>query len=185
MRKVKCIVVLALSATLFLAGCKTNDVKTEAMLGTAKETKESEETKVPVEEYEEVAAVETLDTKGYALAWEKDFIDFYEKGFKVSIYINAEKDVNGLLAFDDGQNWMACTEIGDENYYIFPDEFIQLGYLECSVYLDEESNPYMLLTSSRTASYSVTEFKYMEGKLFKKVILEKSNLNYIGNSDIR
>ncbi len=135
--------------------------------------------------YEEVIPVDQLDTKNYNLAWENDYSDFYETGFKLSIYINAEKNEDGSFIMDDGQNWLACAEIDGKNYYIFPDEFVQIGSIECNVYMDDQDNPYILLSSPRTASYSLTEFIYTEGRLMKKTILERGNYNYLGKSYIK
>lgn len=203
MRKSKCITVLILS-TAILTACtpkeklaesgpeftqaaetEENTSTTETLEEIMENFTEQVETDHSMNEYEEVIAVDRLDTKNYTLAWENDYSDFYQDGFKISIYINAEKDEQGSFLMDDGQNWLACAEIDGKNYYIFPDEYIQLGSIECNVYMDDLDNPYILLSSSGTASYSLTEFIYTEGRLMKKTILEKGNYNYLGKSYIK
>lgn len=182
MKNIRYMIVIALSAVMVFAGCNRSGIKTDTTPGKTDGTPESQDLSSS-KGYEEIGS-EAFDTKGYALSWEKDFTDYYKDGLRVSIYVDADRDESGSLVLDDGQSWIVCAEIKGKNYNLFPDEFVQLGSLDVNVYLDEEQSPYILLAFSGTASFDLTEFKYSDGKLLKRVVLEDSNLNYIGGSKI-
>ncbi len=112
-------------------------------------------------------------------------IDIYgdEKEETISMYTDAEKDPEGNIMWDDGQNWTIIVDGNDEAFVLF-DDYLQLASLEFFVYtIDDEF--YVSTVNSGTANLTMTEYKYnAEDNTFEKTIKSDTdgNVNIIHKS---
>lgn len=88
------------------------------------------------------------------------FIDIDGDGIdeKISMYTAAEKDSNGEIMWDDGQDWLLSIEGEDYDYVLFND-YIQIGSMQYFVYVIED-NVYISTISSSTANLEMIEYKF-------------------------
>ena len=87
-------------------------------------------------------------------------IDFDNDGIeeKIGMYTSAQKDSNGEVMWDDGQNWLFIVQDTD-NDYVLVDEYVQLGSIDFNIYTIEDDF-YIATYSSRTASLTLNLYHY-------------------------
>lgn len=127
---------------------------------------------------------EDLDTNNLTLL-DSYSIDIYgdEEDEKISMYTTAEKDPEGNIMWDDGQNWTIAIE-GKERDFIIFDDYLQLASLEFFVYTIDEDF-YISTVNSGTANLTLTDYKYdKENNTFEKKIKSNTsgNVNMIYKS---
>lgn len=87
-------------------------------------------------------------------------IDFDNDGIeeKIGMYTSAQKDSNGEVMWDDGQNWLFIVQDTDKDY-VLVDEYVQLGSIDFNIYTIEDDF-YISTYSSRTASLTLNLYHY-------------------------
>jgi hypothetical protein len=97
------------------------------------------------------------------------------------MYVNAEKDNDGVLIFDDGQYWLLLMETSSGKYPLFPRQYIPLGEVSCSVFNDAENNFHAIVTAQQTAGYRIYDCVFdKDKKAFKRSTLyDAENINFI------
>lgn len=133
---------------------------------------------------EEIQASSSLDTSGFTLL-DSYSIDIYgdEEDEKISMYTDAEKDPEGNIMWDDGQNWTIVVQ-GKEGSFVLFDDYLQLASLEYFVYTVEDDF-YIATVNSGTANLTMTEYLYIEeSDIFEKTIKSDTsgNVNMIYKS---
>ncbi len=110
---------------------------------------------------EEIKSTDTVSLDELTLL-DEYIIDFNNDGYeeRVAMYTAAGRDSNGEIMWDDGQRWVFVIH-GDNKDYILYDDYVQLGSIEFSVFT-EDDDFYISTTSRRTASFTVTQYKYNE-----------------------
>jgi hypothetical protein len=102
----------------------------------------------------------------------------------ISLYTAAEKDTNGEIMWDDGQNWNLLVEDTDQDFVLFND-YVQLGTIKFYVYTSDD-NFYITTVQTGTASLKFTEYSFdKESKNFiSNVRFETTgNVNMLHNSN--
>lgn len=122
----------------------------------------------PVEE-PEVTIIEATDKVDVAdlTLLDSYIMDFNEDGTDetISLYTAAERDPNGEIAWDDGQNWTLVVEDTDHDYVLFND-YVQLGTIKFYVYTSDDDF-YITTIQTGTASLKFTEYRFdKESKSF-------------------
>lgn len=166
MKKIKTVCILSICIILVaLSACQSN---------------------TPTEEWIKTAS--DLDMNGMNLYWQRDNIQFIgDDNAKLSIYVNAEKNENGELIFDDGQDYMLLMETSLGVYPLFPRQYVQLGGVSCIVYndyVDNDTVSHVLVTVEQTAGYQLYDCVFDSKKeAFKKIpVYEAKGINFITNS---
>lgn len=77
---------------------------------------------------------------------------------KIGMYTAAEKDTNGEIAWDDGQNWLFIVQDTDKDY-VLVDEYVQIGSIDFNIYTIDDDF-YITTYSARTASLSLNLYHY-------------------------
>jgi hypothetical protein len=97
------------------------------------------------------------------------------------MYVNAEKDNDGVLIFDDGQYWLLLMETSSGKYPLFPHQYIQLGEVSCSVFNDAKNTFHAIVTARQTAGYRIYDCVFdKDKKAFKRSTLyDAENINFI------
>lgn len=122
-----------------------------------------EPTDVPPEELEEdevvIEPVEKLNVDNLTVLDEYDF-DFDKDGNeeKIAMYTVAQRDSNGNIAWDDGQDWKFIVH-GTDKDYVLVDEYVQLGSINFNIYTIEDEF-YIATYSARTASLVLNIYHY-------------------------
>lgn len=84
---------------------------------------------------------------------------------KFAMYSAAQRDSNGEIAWDDGQDWLFIVHDNDKDYVLI-DEYVQLGSIKFNIYTIEEEF-YIATYSARTASLTLNVYEYnMENDTF-------------------
>ena len=138
----------------------------------------------PVTQAEEILPMEDLDLSGLTLLDSFD-IDIYgdEEFETVAMYTDAEKDPEGNIMWDDGQNWKIVVEGQDKSFVLF-DQYLQLSSLEYFVY-QVEDDFHISIINSGTANLTLTDYRYIQDKeVFEKVVKSdtEGNVNMIYKS---
>lgn len=126
---------------------------------------------------EEIKTENPISLDGLTLL-DEYIIDFNEDGLdeKISMYVAAERGSDGEIMWDDGQRWVLVIH-GDNKDYVLYDDYVQLGTIKFNVLTDDDEF-YITTTSVRTASLTVSQYKYdSENDLFLKTL----PLNVDGN----
>lgn len=102
---------------------------------------------------------EKVDVTGLTLLDEYDF-DFDKDGYdeNIAMYTAAGRDSNGVIAWDDGQNWLFAVHDTDKDYVLI-DEYVQLGTIDFFVFTVDDDF-YIATVSARTASLDLITYKY-------------------------
>lgn len=80
------------------------------------------------------------------------------KDEKITMYTRAEKDMDGEVMWDDGQDWIILVE-GEDNDYVLFNDYVQLGTIQLFVYTIED-DLYISTVHSGTANLTLTEYKF-------------------------
>lgn len=80
----------------------------------------------------------------------------------ISMYTRAEKDSQGEVMWDDGQDWIILVEGEDKDYVLFND-YVQIGSIDFFVYTIDDS-VYISTIQSGTALLKLTEYKFNRDK---------------------
>ncbi|NLK72943.1 MAG: hypothetical protein GX285_08000 [Clostridiales bacterium] len=113
----------------------------------------------------EAVPIESVDTKSMTKLDEFTYdLDLDGSEEKIELYIAAERDENGELMLDDGQNWL-LTVLDGENAFPLLSEYVQLG----SVYFtvsnsseDEVSNINVIVSTG--AGYTQKSYSFNSDK---------------------
>lgn len=82
---------------------------------------------------------DSIDMDGMNLYWQHDNVYFpADENAKISLYVHAEKNEDGMFMFDDGQDWLLIMETSLGDYPLFPRKYVQLGGVSCSVFNDAD-----------------------------------------------
>lgn len=124
------------------------------------------------DEEPEVTVIEATDKVDVAdLSLLDSYImDFNEDGTDetISLYTAAERDANGDMAWDDGQNWTLVVGGTDHDYLLFND-YVQLGTIKFYVYTSDDDF-YITTIQTGTASLKLTEYRF-----------DKESKNFVSN----
>lgn len=118
----------------------------------------------------------TLETEGMTLITEFSAdLDMDNSEEKIELYTAAGRDENGVLAWDDGQNWILAVRDGDKAYPLIS-QYVQLGSVYFTVSekgTDQAPNITVMIPTG--ASFKMTGYKYdKEGDCYKGELLYKS-----------
>ncbi|MDR1538777.1 MAG: hypothetical protein LBU32_12430 [Clostridiales bacterium] len=94
-----------------------------------------------------ISASDELDLSGMNIFSQK-IVPFADDEASVTAYTAAEKSQDGTFMFDDGQDWALVIETADGAYPLFPRQYVQLGGVFATYYLDigaEETIPHVLV----------------------------------------
>ena len=125
------------------------------------------------QEFEVISSTENVDTEGLTLL-DTYSMDIYgdEEEEKIEMYVDAEKDDEGNIMWDDGQNWKMIVQGNDYSFILFED-YLQLSSMDFFVYTIDEDF-YISTVDSGTANLTMKEYKYnADNETFEKTI--KSN----------
>ena len=133
----------------------------------------------------EILAEDIISMDGLTLL-DEYIIDFNDDGYDevIAMYVAAGRDDNGEIMWDDGQRW-ALVVHGDNKDYLLYDDYVQLGSIEFNVFT-EEDDFYIVTKSVRTASLTVTQYKYNESddSFIKTIAYDiKGNVNMLHSSN--
>ena len=111
--------------------------------------------------------------------------DFDEDGTDetIAIYTAAQKDSNGNIAWDDGQNWLLVVQDEDKDYELF-NNYVQLGNINFYVYTQDDDY-YISTLQTGTAGLTMTQYEYDKdnNKFISTVPFNtKGNMNLIYSS---
>lgn len=135
-----------------------------------------------------IAPADDIDMEGMNLYWQHDNIQFVaDDEAKLSLYVHAERNRDGELSFDDGQDWLLVMETVLGNYPLFPRQYVQLGEVSCVVYNDyvnEDTISHVVVSVQQTASYEIYDCVFNnEEKAFKRMsVYDAQAINFIANS---
>ena len=127
----------------------------------------------------------TLETEGMTLITEfsADF-DMDNSEENVELYTAAQRDENGELGWDDGQDWILAVRDGDKAYPLLT-QYVQLG----SVYFTvsgkgADQTPNITVMVPTGASFNMTGYTYdKEGDCYKgKLLYESADDNWLYSS---
>lgn len=154
------LVVIMVLAVSF--GCTPKDKSSEIIPpGNVVDNEDPQDNKDPVKEPEGiiVEATDKIDVTGLSLL-DSYIIDFDNNGTDetISLYTAAEKDSNGEIMWDDGQNWQLLVEGTDTDYVLF-DDYVQLGSIKFYVYTSDDDF-YITTIQTSTASLKLTEYHF-------------------------
>jgi hypothetical protein len=129
-----------------------------------------------------IDATDFIDTAGMNLYWQYDNIRFVaDNNATLSMYVNAEKDNDGVLFFDDGQDWLLLMETSLGKYPLFPRQYLQFGEVSCSAFHDAENDFHVIITVRQTAGYRIYDCVFdKDKKAFKRsTVYDTENINFI------
>ncbi len=114
-------------------------------------------------ESNKISKSEKFDTKNLTLL-DAFIIDIDNDGEdeKIAMYTRAEKEKNGDIIWDDGQDWIVLVEGKDKDYVLFND-YVQLGNIDLFVYTIEDDF-YIAILQSSTANLTLKEYKFNSDK---------------------
>ncbi|TCO68252.1 hypothetical protein [Marinisporobacter balticus] len=123
-----------------------------------------------------------IDTKNLTLL-EKYRIDVDgdNEDEEVQLYTAAERDADGEIMWDDGQNWLMLVKDSDRAFVLF-DGYIQLGELKLWIYTTDEDNKMHITTlQPSSASALVDDYIFVEEKqgFEKKILFNPKNVNML------
>ena len=124
-------------------------------------------TKAPIDnkvvESKEIPSTDKIDVSNLTLLDEYLF-DFDEDGEeeRIAMYTAAEKDENGEIVWDDGQNWLFLVQDTDKDYVLF-DDYVQLGNIDFYVYTLEDDF-YIDTVQVGTANLTLKSYHYDKDK---------------------
>lgn len=162
-----------------LISIESNEIVKELM----ENESDIEESEPVVEEEEEnqelevISSTDTIDTEAFTLL-DTYSIDIYgdEEEEKVEMYVDAEKDEEGNIMWDDGQNWKMIVEGNDYSFILFED-YLQLSSMDFFIYTIDEDF-YITTVNSGTANLTMTEYKYnRDNETFEKTIKSDTSGN--------
>ncbi len=92
---------------------------------------------------------------------------------KIELYTLAERDSNGDMMWDDGQNWLLVVT-DEEQYYPLLQQYVQLGEVYFSVWYDDDQKPVINVLVKTSAGvdianycYDTDEMAYKEESIYK------------------
>jgi hypothetical protein len=126
-----------------------------------------------------------VNTDGLSLLDSYEFdIDGNGNNEIISLYTTAEKDANGEIIWDDGQNWKLLVEGGDKDYILF-DDYVQLGSIKFYAYTSHDSF-YITTIQTGTANLKLTEYHFdkQDNNFVSNIKFEAiNNVNMLYSSD--
>lgn len=132
-----------------------------------------------------IEATNKVNTDGLSLLDSYEFdIDGNDNDEIISLYTTAEKDANGEIIWDDGQNWKLLVEGIDKDYILF-DDYVQLGSIKFYAYTSQDSF-YITTIQTGTADLKLTEYNFdkQDNNFISKVKFEAvNNVNMLYSSD--
>lgn len=149
---------LIIILSIFLFGCTQEPQEPIEKPAPAEEPADNKDTDNKVEEIV-INPSEKVNIQDLTLLDEYDF-DFDNDGNeeKIAIYTAAQKDSNGVIAWDDGQDWLFAVHDTDKDYVLL-DEYVQLGNIDFFVYtIDDDFH--IATVDGRTASLKLTIYRY-------------------------
>lgn len=176
-----------------LLSIETNEVIKDLMEDTSdlEESDQVEDNDNAIDEEEEldiISSSQVIDIDGLTLL-NSYSIDIYgdEGEEKVEMYVDAEKDAEGNIMWDDGQNWKLIVEGNNYSFVLFED-YLQLSSMDFFVYTIDE-DLYISTVTSGTANLTMTEYKYnSDDEVFEKIIKSDTsgnvNMMYKSNSEL-
>ncbi len=85
----------------------------------------------------------------------------------IVLAVDAERGSDGKVIFDDGQEWALCIRMKDVCYPIFLRGYVQIGYLEYTLYESPASVPTLLISCRQGAGIQIFDCVYdSPGKQF-------------------
>jgi hypothetical protein len=126
-----------------------------------------------------IAPTDVIDLTNLELFWQSDISFELEDNATLSIYVRANKDENGELLFDDGQDWSLILESSLGKYALFPRQYVQLGRVSCLAFLDSDHILHVLVTVLQGAGYMMYDCVYeKETRVFvKRTVYEVPSIN--------
>ena len=132
---------------------------------------------------------DSIDMNGMNLLCQSDNLYFTaDSDAKLSLYVHAEKDDDGVFMFDDGQEWLLVMETSLGDFPLFPREYVQLGRVDYTVFNGYSENAYdvfhVLVTVQQTAGIEMFECVFDDDKQAFRVVpvYKADNINYLGSS---
>ena len=130
-----------------------------------------------------------IDLSGMNLYCQSDYIQFIaDSDAKISLYVNAEKDDDGLFSFDTGHDWLLIMETSIGNYPLFPRRRIQHGMVSYDVFNSDSGSAYdifhVLVTVRESAGHEIYECIFDNAKNAFRVapVYNATNINPTGRS---
>ena len=89
-----------------------------------------------------------------------------------------------FFAYDDQNRFYVRARYGEYQFEIF-DDWVQLGFPEIDI-IDEGKTLHIVMTDIRTASYTVTDYSFMEEDFYfqENTLIDLQGINYIGDLDV-
>ncbi len=135
-----------------------------------------------------IESVVDVDPPPQTLVWQQEDLPYSgDEHGTLSLYVNADRDEIGEIAFDDGQEWLLRLETPQGSFDLFPRRYVQLGEVSCSVFQDMNNEPpifHVLVTVSQSAGYASYDCVYdpAENAFARRPIYEVSNINSLAQS---
>lgn len=127
----------------------------------------------------------TLETAGMTLITEfSSDLDMDNSEEKIELYTAAERDENGEIGWDDGQNWILAVRDGDKAYPLLS-QYVQLGLVYFTVSnKGADQIPNITVMVPTGASFNMTGYAYdKEGDCYKgKLLYESADDNWLYSS---
>lgn len=149
---------------------------------------DEEPKKEPSEEETNSVIIESTDkvsTEGLSLLDSYEFdVDGNGDEEIISLYTTAEKDENGEVIWDDGQNWKLLVEGADKDYILF-DDYVQLGNIKFYAYTSDDDF-YLTTIQTGTANLKLTEYHFdKQDNNFRSTVRFEAtnNVNMLYSSD--
>ncbi len=131
---------------------------------------------------------DAVDAGGMNVVWQNELTQFPDdEHAKLTLYVAAEVDEEGNLAFDDGQDWLLVLETAIGRYPIFPRRYVQIGDVSCTVFNDLRLEPavfHVMVTVRQTAGFEIYDCVYDQAeKAFRRLpVYSVGNINMLAQS---
>jgi hypothetical protein len=95
----------------------------------------------------------------------------------IELYVNAGKMENGLVAWDDGQNWLLVVKDGEKTYPLF-DDYVQMGSIDFST-TTYDMKPAIVMIKAQHSDRTVQKFTYDKNEkgYQRETFYKKENTN--------
>lgn len=101
---------------------------------------------------------------------------------KIELYTAAERDKNGEIMWDDGQNWLLVVVDGNE-YYPLLNQYVQLGVVYFTVWEDEDKLQITVIINTG-ANQNIANYTYNKEKnvFTEELIFDTGGVNAMYSS---
>ena len=176
----KTLLLLVLILSFILVGCHQQE--SSIPVQSEKVEKSVENEKIEVENQKVIKIVQEDPSVDISTKLSEFSIDIDEDGVaeKIVLYTSAERDTEGVMMWDDGQQWLLVVEKDTEYYTLFKG-YIQLGQGYCEVYYDVSNTLNIDFIISTSMGIKITTFIYDKEQ---SVFIEKASYNSVEQNKI-